>query len=259
MTQAQRDAARAGGCSTTGSFSALISGRVPGTEESRRVAGGFGEKYIRLAVDADIPEGASVSALYSSGPSQAGLSAESADPTAIPQDQPAARIRGTLTSDGIRPVRIPPAGAALTFYQENGPTLLRADRSCLFGGTVVTGSSGGGLTRSFSRPDYRTDPVGGEPAPVPQTGRIPQATAFEVHVFTPEAEIEFRERMLTEPGSEEPTRWVRELPIANLIELMSFYEVAEMEPYEVVAGVETYPLASFGVTRARVWETGSLR
>lgn len=244
MSQLQRDAMRTKGCSTTGTFRTLISGRVPNTPQ---VVGSWEERWIRLAIDAEVPSGGSVSGLYRSGPTPLSLGPQNANSTLIAQDQQYAEIEGTLNSDGVEPVRIPPGGAALT-YRTFAPTLLRADRSPLPGGALVWGA-----TRSYDRPDYRTDPVAGHARPVPITDRIGRVDGFEVHVYTPEAEIEFKRDMLDK-------EWIREIPSHNVIERIKLYEVAEMQPFESEMPEERlgYVWSIFGVGAAELLESGEL-
>lgn len=248
MSQADRDSRRGRGVATSGTFRTLVSARVPGTESSRRTVGGYEEKFIRLAIDAEVPPGGSVSGLYRSGPDPLSLGPQQSDPALVEQNERYVEIEGTLTSDGIEPVRIPPGGAAAT-YALAQPTLLRADRSCLFGGSVITGSS-----RSYDRSDYRTDPVAGKARPVPITGRVGRADAFEVHVFTPEAEVEFKRTMLD-------TEWIREYPAANVIERLMLYEIAEGSSFEteLLEEIVGFVYTSFSVSRAEVLESGQLR
>jgi len=248
VTAAQRDAARTKGCSTTGTFRTLISGRVPGVEGTI-AHGGSDEKWVRLAIDAEIPDGASVSALYRSGPGPLSLGAQNADPTAIAQDEEYAEIEGTLTSNGLEPVRIASGGAALT-YTTFTATLLRADRSSLPGGSVVIG-----LDRAYDRPDYRTDPVAGRSRPAPLTDRIGRLDGFEIELYSAEGVREFKETMLD-------VEWVIEHPAANAMHRVRLYEISEAAPMESERPEEALPFrlpVGFSVSRAEVLETGALR
>lgn len=248
MTPTQRDAARTKGCSTSGTFRTLISGRVPGKV---RLTPDMEESWIRLAIDAEIPDGGSVSGLYRSGVDPLSLGAQNADPNRVTPDQDYAEIEGTLTSNGRDPVRVPPGGAALT-YAVRMPTLLLANRSSLPGGSTVYG-----LRQAYDRPDYRTDPVGGRPRPVPVTDRIGRLDGWQVTFSTHEAEAEFQAKMLD-------VEWIIEAPRFNVIHRVRLYEISEPDIMDTGLWDEERPKDQgertvFQVARAEILESGQLR
>lgn len=248
MSQAERDAKRTKGCATSGTFRTLISGRVP---SKMQLTPEMNESWIRLAIDAEIPAGGSVSGLYRSGPDPLSLGVQQADPALVDQDQSYVEIEGTLTSDGREPVRVPPGGAALT-YAVSMPTLLRANRSVLPGGSTVYG-----LARAYDRPDYRTDPVAGRARPVPVTDRIGRLNGWQVTFSHPDAIAEFERDMLD-------VEWIIEHPAANAIHRVRLYEVSEPAPMDTGLWEEERPVNQgevtvFEVARAELLESGQLK
>jgi hypothetical protein len=246
MAQADRDARRAGGCSTSGTFTTLIRARVPGKQ---RTTPEMDERWLRVVLDGEVPPGGSLTGLFRAGDDPNALGPQEAAPAQGNAEY--LEISGSLTSDGIDPVRVPPGGAALVFGVRM-PTLLRADRTCLAGGSTVYG-----LRQAYDRPDYRTDPVGGHSRPVPVTERIGRLDGWQVTFSTHEAEAEFQRDMLD-------VEWTIESPFFDAVHRVRLYEVSPPEPMDTGLWDEVRTpyegeATVFQIDRAEILETGTLR
>ena len=248
-TRVARDARRTKLVAEGGTFAALLSGRIPTPRATR--SAGFDETWIRLTLVAEIPDGAGASALYLAGDDPDALLPQGGtpDPAAVIPDARHAAILGTLsaTDDRREGPRVPPGGASLV-YRTAVSTLLKADRSPLPGGSVVTK-----IDRAYQGRNYRTNPEGEEAKPAGITNPVGRLDGFHVSFFDPDAVAWFKENMLEGEITVEHVA-------ANAIYRARLFEYAEADPYdsELPEEIIGYVWTTFRVGRSHVIEVGVL-
>jgi hypothetical protein len=247
-TQAQRDAARSH-AREAGTFSVILPSGVP----SKRDRTEFYERRTSLEARFDVPIGATLSSTWSFGPTQEGPWSAASDPDEIlgllEEDAAFVKVDGEMepTLDTFEGPVAAPASIASEYVTEL-PILLKEDGTSYPGGSRVTD-----LSWPYSRPDYRTDSVGGHARPVPTTEDIDRIDGFTVIFFTAEGAQEFASDMLREDKT-------LDYPASGLTMRVRLYEVAERDipDFDLLEEQIGHVWTAFSVDLCEVMERGVL-